>query len=117
MRKEVVALRRKLSEQEHLLRDTMENLRTSSRTKDSMEQFIVNQCELISSLFSLLMFIVLLFTLFSFISSVKNTRCVETSSLKSRGESFLSFTHFFYNLGHVSISNKTSFPCYTLKYV
>uniref|UniRef100_A0A8C1K416 Uncharacterized protein n=1 Tax=Cyprinus carpio TaxID=7962 RepID=A0A8C1K416_CYPCA len=43
LRKEVVALRRKLSEQEQLLRDTMENLRTSSRTKDSMEQFIVNQ--------------------------------------------------------------------------
>ncbi|XP_016091230.1 myomegalin isoform X8 [Sinocyclocheilus grahami] len=43
LRKEVVALRRKLSEQEQLLRDTMENLRTSSRTKDSMEQFIVSQ--------------------------------------------------------------------------
>ncbi|XP_043074784.1 myomegalin isoform X10 [Puntigrus tetrazona] len=43
LRKEVVTLRRKLSEQEQLLRDTMENLRTSSRTKDSMEQFIVNQ--------------------------------------------------------------------------
>ncbi|KAK2884063.1 hypothetical protein Q8A67_017700 [Cirrhinus molitorella] len=43
LRKEVVELRRKLSEQEQLLRDTMENLRTSSRTKDSMEQFIVNQ--------------------------------------------------------------------------
>jgi len=45
LRKEVVALRRKLSEQEQLLRVTMENLRTSSRTKDSMEQFIVNQRE------------------------------------------------------------------------
>ncbi|XP_056125478.1 myomegalin isoform X11 [Rhinichthys klamathensis goyatoka] len=43
LRKEVVALRRKFSEQEQLLRDTMENLRTSSRTKDNMEQFIVNQ--------------------------------------------------------------------------
>ncbi|XP_067273868.1 myomegalin isoform X2 [Pseudorasbora parva] len=43
LRKEVVALRRKLSEQEQLLRDTMENLKTSSRTKDNMEQFIVNQ--------------------------------------------------------------------------
>ncbi|XP_059368506.1 myomegalin isoform X7 [Carassius carassius] len=43
LRKEVVALRRKLSEKEQLLRDTMENLRTSSRTKDSMEQFIVTQ--------------------------------------------------------------------------
>ncbi|KAK7133682.1 hypothetical protein R3I94_015521 [Phoxinus phoxinus] len=43
LRKEVVALRRKFSEQERLLRDTMENLRTSSRTKDNMEQFIVNQ--------------------------------------------------------------------------
>ncbi|XDV41577.1 hypothetical protein PO909_010425 [Leuciscus waleckii] len=43
LRKEVVALRRKFSEQEQLLRDTMENLRTSSRTKDNMEQFIVSQ--------------------------------------------------------------------------
>lgn len=43
LRKEVVALRRKFSEQEQLLRETMENLRTSSRTKDNMEQFIVNQ--------------------------------------------------------------------------
>ncbi|XP_073673283.1 myomegalin isoform X2 [Garra rufa] len=43
LRKEVVTLRCKLSEQEQFLRDTMENLRTSSRTKDSMEQFIVNQ--------------------------------------------------------------------------
>ncbi|XP_051730138.1 myomegalin isoform X3 [Ctenopharyngodon idella] len=43
LRKEVVALRRKLSEQEQLLRDTMENLRTSSCAKDNMEQFIVNQ--------------------------------------------------------------------------
>ncbi|XP_016391520.1 myomegalin-like isoform X1 [Sinocyclocheilus rhinocerous] len=43
LKKEVVTLRRKLSEQEQLLRDTMENLRTSSRTKDNMEQFIVNQ--------------------------------------------------------------------------
>ncbi|XP_050993943.1 myomegalin isoform X7 [Labeo rohita] len=43
LKKEVVTLRCKLSEQEQLLRDTMENLRTSSRTNDSMEQFIVNQ--------------------------------------------------------------------------
>uniref|UniRef100_A0A9J8D4Q5 Si:ch211-242b18.1 n=1 Tax=Cyprinus carpio carpio TaxID=630221 RepID=A0A9J8D4Q5_CYPCA len=43
LRKEVFTLRCKLSDQEQLLRDTMENLRTSSRTKDSMEQFIVNQ--------------------------------------------------------------------------
>ncbi|XP_073789604.1 myomegalin isoform X40 [Danio rerio] len=43
LRKEVIALRCKLSEQEQLLRDTMENLRASSQTKDSMEQFIVNQ--------------------------------------------------------------------------
>uniref|UniRef100_A0A671PKJ9 Si:ch211-242b18.1 n=1 Tax=Sinocyclocheilus anshuiensis TaxID=1608454 RepID=A0A671PKJ9_9TELE len=43
LKKEAVTLRRKLSEQEQLLRDTMENLRTSSRTKDNMEQFIVNQ--------------------------------------------------------------------------
>ncbi|XP_051510966.1 myomegalin-like isoform X2 [Myxocyprinus asiaticus] len=43
LRKEVVSLRRKLSKQEQLLRDTMENLRASSHTKDSMEQFIVGQ--------------------------------------------------------------------------
>ncbi|TRZ02427.1 hypothetical protein DNTS_034473 [Danionella cerebrum] len=43
LRNEVVTLKRRLSEQEQLLRETMENLRTSSLTKDSMEQFIVNQ--------------------------------------------------------------------------
>ncbi|XP_051951661.1 myomegalin-like isoform X4 [Xyrauchen texanus] len=43
LRKEVVSLRCKLSEQEQLLRHTVENLRASSRTKDSMEQFIVSQ--------------------------------------------------------------------------
>ncbi|XP_017573950.1 myomegalin isoform X1 [Pygocentrus nattereri] len=43
LREEVFSLRRKLSEQEQALRDSMETLRSSNRTKDSMEQFIVNQ--------------------------------------------------------------------------
>ncbi|XP_066532562.1 myomegalin isoform X2 [Hoplias malabaricus] len=43
LREEVISLRRKLSDQEQNLRDTMETLRSSNRTKDSMEQFIVNQ--------------------------------------------------------------------------
>ncbi|XP_016399197.1 myomegalin isoform X10 [Sinocyclocheilus rhinocerous] len=92
LRKEVVALRRKLSEQEQLLRDTMENLRTSSRTKDSMEQFIVNQ--------------------------LSRTRDVLKQARSNLEVSLFyhSNLHFFYNLRHVSIC-KTSFLCYTLKYV
>ncbi|XP_073667496.1 myomegalin isoform X9 [Paramisgurnus dabryanus] len=43
LKKEVVQLKRKLSEQELLLRDTMESLRNATRTKDGMEQFIANQ--------------------------------------------------------------------------
>ncbi|XP_036437312.1 myomegalin isoform X3 [Colossoma macropomum] len=43
LREEVFSLRRKLSEQDQALRDSMETLRSSNRTKDSMEQFIVNQ--------------------------------------------------------------------------
>ncbi|KAM9435242.1 myomegalin isoform 3-T3 [Clarias gariepinus] len=40
---EVMALRHKLAEQEQTLRETMESLKNSNRTKDSMEQFIVSQ--------------------------------------------------------------------------
>ncbi|XP_072537690.1 myomegalin isoform X2 [Salminus brasiliensis] len=43
LREEVVSLKRRLSEQEQALRDTMDTLRSSNRTKDSMEQFIVSQ--------------------------------------------------------------------------
>ncbi|XP_022542210.2 myomegalin isoform X2 [Astyanax mexicanus] len=43
LREEVVCLKRRLSEQEQALRDTMDSLKSSNRTKDSMEQFIVNQ--------------------------------------------------------------------------
>ncbi|XP_056619879.1 myomegalin isoform X3 [Triplophysa dalaica] len=43
LRKEVVLLKRKLSEQEMLIRESKESLRNSNRTKDGMEQFIVNQ--------------------------------------------------------------------------
>lgn len=43
LKEEVVSLKRKLSEQEQALRDTLDTLKSSNRTKDSMEQFIVNQ--------------------------------------------------------------------------
>lgn len=45
LKEEVVSLRLKLSEQEEALKDTMERLKSSNRTKDSMEHFIVNQRE------------------------------------------------------------------------
>ncbi|XP_019738190.1 myomegalin isoform X2 [Hippocampus comes] len=40
---EVLTLRQKLSEQQDALKDAIERVRTSNQTKDSMEQFIVNQ--------------------------------------------------------------------------
>ncbi|XP_044218217.1 myomegalin isoform X6 [Thunnus albacares] len=43
LREEVVSLRLKLSEKEEALRDAMERVKSSNRTKDSMEHFIVNQ--------------------------------------------------------------------------
>ncbi|XP_029284953.1 myomegalin isoform X3 [Cottoperca gobio] len=43
LREEVVSLRLKLSEQEQALKDAMERVKSSNRTKDSMEHFIVNQ--------------------------------------------------------------------------
>lgn len=43
LKKEVVQLKCKLSEQELLLSDTMESLRNATHTKDGMEQFIANQ--------------------------------------------------------------------------
>jgi len=49
---EVVSLRLKLSEHEQALKDAMESVKSSNRTKDSMEHFIVSQRE--SLLFLLL---------------------------------------------------------------
>ncbi|CAK6984602.1 myomegalin isoform X1 [Scomber scombrus] len=43
LKEEVVSLRLKMSEQEEALKDAMERLKSSNRTKDSMEHFIVNQ--------------------------------------------------------------------------
>ncbi|XP_078114405.1 myomegalin isoform X3 [Sander vitreus] len=43
LREEVVSLRLRLSEQEQALKDAMERVKSSNRTKDSMEHFIVNQ--------------------------------------------------------------------------
>ncbi|XP_063747447.1 myomegalin isoform X2 [Eleginops maclovinus] len=43
VREEVAALRLKLSDQELALKDAMERVKSSDRTKDSMEHFIVNQ--------------------------------------------------------------------------
>ncbi|KAM9761434.1 myomegalin isoform 3-T3 [Menidia menidia] len=43
LRDEVVSLRLKLSDQEQALRDTMERLKSSNLTKDSMEHFIISQ--------------------------------------------------------------------------
>ncbi|XP_029904757.1 myomegalin isoform X2 [Myripristis murdjan] len=43
LREEISSLRLRLTEQEEALRDAMERLRSSNRTKDSMEHFIVSQ--------------------------------------------------------------------------
>ncbi|XP_029355168.1 myomegalin isoform X3 [Echeneis naucrates] len=43
LREEVVSLRLRLSEQEQALKDAMERVKSSNRTKDSMEHFIVSQ--------------------------------------------------------------------------
>ncbi|XP_040895566.1 myomegalin isoform X2 [Toxotes jaculatrix] len=43
LREEVVSLRLRLSEQEEALKDAMGRLKSSNRTKDSMEHFIVSQ--------------------------------------------------------------------------
>lgn len=41
----MVSLRLRLSEQEQALKDAMERVKSSNRTKDSMEHFIVGQRE------------------------------------------------------------------------
>ncbi|XP_026871715.2 LOW QUALITY PROTEIN: myomegalin [Electrophorus electricus] len=43
LKEEVVCLKRKLLEQDQVLREALDSLRSSNRTKDSMEQFIVSQ--------------------------------------------------------------------------
>lgn len=40
-----MSLRLKLSEQEQALKDALERVRSSDRTKENMEHFIVGQCE------------------------------------------------------------------------
>lgn len=45
LKQEVVSLRLKLSEQEQALKDALERVRSSDRTKENMEHFIVGQRE------------------------------------------------------------------------
>lgn len=40
-----MSLRLRISEQEEVLKGTIQRLRNTSRTKESMEHFIVNQCK------------------------------------------------------------------------
>lgn len=40
-----MSLRLRISEQEEVLKGTIQRLRSTSRTKESMEHFIVNQCK------------------------------------------------------------------------
>lgn len=54
LRDEVVSLRLQLSEREEALKDAMERVKSSNRTKDSMEHFIVSQRESLTLLISLL---------------------------------------------------------------
>lgn len=53
LRDEVVSLRLQLSEREEALKDAMERVKSSNRTKDSMEHFIVSQRESLAFLISL----------------------------------------------------------------
>lgn len=45
MQEEILSLRLRISEQEEVLKGTIQRLRSTSRTKESMEHFIVNQCK------------------------------------------------------------------------
>ncbi|KAK1796480.1 hypothetical protein P4O66_008912 [Electrophorus voltai] len=76
LKEEVVCLKRKLLEQDQVLREALDSLRSSNRTKDSMEQFIVSQPLVIFSEESVL----------SVSPSVPNTGCAEESSHQPRGE-------------------------------
>lgn len=44
MQEEILSLKLRISEQEEVLKGTIQRLRSTSRTKESMEHFIVNQC-------------------------------------------------------------------------
>lgn len=48
MKRELLELRTKLSKQERLLQNTAEHLRTATRQKESLEQFIFSQCGCLS---------------------------------------------------------------------
>lgn len=45
MQEEILSLKLRMSEQEEVLKGTIQRLRSTSRTKESMEQFIVSQCK------------------------------------------------------------------------
>lgn len=45
MQEEILSLKLRISEQEEVLKGTIQRLRSTSRTKESMEHFIVNQCK------------------------------------------------------------------------
>lgn len=45
MQEEILSLRLRMSEQEDVLKGTIHRLRSTSRTKENMEHFIVNQCK------------------------------------------------------------------------
>lgn len=45
MQEEILSLKLRMSEQEEVLKGTIQRLRSTSRTKESMEHFIVNQRE------------------------------------------------------------------------
>lgn len=45
MQEEILSLKLRISEQEEVLKGTVQRLRSTSRTKESMEHFIVNQCK------------------------------------------------------------------------
>lgn len=45
MKEEIQSLRMRIAEQEEVLQNTIQRLRSTSRTKESMETFIVSQCQ------------------------------------------------------------------------
>lgn len=45
MQEEILSLKLRISEQEEVLKGTIQRLRSTSRTKESMEHFIVSQCK------------------------------------------------------------------------
>ena len=48
MQEEILSLKLRVSEQEEVLKGTIQRLRSTSRTKENMEHFIVNQCKCFS---------------------------------------------------------------------